>query len=143
MRFDLTTRASPQQVLAAMTDFTDRRPQIWSTLDPDIYEVRELGDTWAVAREGSPHSPFWVVVQYDWSDPRVIRWRELETNHGDGGDGSMRIEPNGAGGSRVHVEWSTHPVRLRDRMAIFVLHHTMNPVIARMWAKALDRYALS
>jgi hypothetical protein len=72
-------------------------------------------------------------------DPGVIRWTELETNHGDGGDGFMRIEPRGAGGSRVHVEWSTHPVRLRDKMAIFVLHHTMNPVIARMWAKSLDR----
>jgi len=44
MRFDVVTRASPEQVLEAMTDFTDRRLQIWSTtLDPKIYEVMELG----------------------------------------------------------------------------------------------------
>lgn len=143
MRFDLVTRASPEQVLEAMTVFTDRRLKIWSkTLDPKIYEVMELGDTWAVAREGSPRSPFWVIVRYDWSDPRVIRWTELETNHGDPGDGFMRIEPRGEGGSQLHVEWSTHPVRIRDKLAIFLLHHTMNGVIARMWRKALDRFAL-
>jgi hypothetical protein len=142
VRFDLDTQASPEQVLEAMTDFTDRRPRIWSrTLDPGVYEAREYGDTWAVAREGSPHSPFWVVVRYDWSDPRMIRWTELETNHGDPGGGFMRIEPREGGGSHLHVEWSTHPVRLRHKVVITLLHHTMNPVIARMWRQTLDRFA--
>ena len=55
MHFELTTKASPEQVLEAMTDFTERRLEIWKkTLDPKVYEVRKLGDTWAVAREGSP-----------------------------------------------------------------------------------------
>ncbi|WP_416956874.1 SRPBCC family protein [Nocardioides sp. T5] len=142
MKFDLVTRASPEQVLEAMTDFTDRRLQIWKkTLDPKVYEVREQGDTWAVAKEGSPRSPYWVVVRYDWSDPRLIRWTELETNHGDPGEGFIRIAPHGADGSRLHVEWGTHPVRPRDKVAIFLLHHTMNGVIARMWRKELDRFA--
>ena len=144
MRFDLISKASPEQVLRAMTDFTDRRLEIWhKTLDPRVYEVREVGDTWAVAREGSPRSPFWVVIRYDWSDPRLIRWTELETNHGDPGAGSMRIDPDDEGGSHVHVEWNTHPVRARDKVAMFLLHHTMNGVIARMWRRAFDRYALS
>jgi len=80
-------------------------------------------------------------VKYDWSDPRVVRWTGLETNHGDPGDGFIRIEPHGAGGSKRHVEWSTHPVRIREKLAMSLLHHTMNRVIARMWAKALDRFA--
>jgi Polyketide cyclase / dehydrase and lipid transport len=144
MKFDLVTLASPAQVLEAMTDFTDRRLEIWKkTLDPKVYEVREQGDTWAVAKEGSPRSPYWVVVRYDWSDPRLIRWTELETNHGDPGEGFIRITPHGAGGSRLHVEWGAHPVRLRDKVALFVLHHTMNGVIARMWRKELDRFALA
>ncbi len=143
MKFDLVTKASPEQVLEAMTDFTDRRLQIWSTLDPGVYEVREVGDTWAVAREGSPHSPFWVILRYDWSDPRVIRWTELETNHGDPGEGSIRVEPLAAGGSRLHVEWTTHPVRLRHKVVISLIHNTMNRPIARMWRKELDRFALA
>jgi hypothetical protein len=144
MRFDLTTRASPEQVLRAMTDFTDRRLEIWhTTLDPEVYELRELGDTWAVAREGSPRVPFWVVVRYDWSDPRLVRWTEVESNHGDGGAGSMLIERGDDGGSRVRVEWVTHPVRTRDRVAMFLLHHTMNRVIAHLWRSTFDRCAVS
>ncbi|MER7559433.1 SRPBCC family protein [Nocardioides sp. NPDC126508] len=141
MRFDLVTLASPEQVLQAMTDFTDRRLEIWKSLDPAVYEVRERGDTWAVAREGSPHSPFWVVARYDWSDPRMIRWTELETNHGDPGDGFIRVEPTESGGSRLHVEWRTYPVRIRHKLAINVIHRTMNRVVARMWRKSLDRFA--
>jgi hypothetical protein len=62
MRFDVTTDASPGQVLQALTDFTERRARIWHrTLDPKTYQLRELGDTWAVARESTAGSPFWVV----------------------------------------------------------------------------------
>jgi Fe-S-cluster formation regulator IscX/YfhJ len=93
MKFDLDTRASPEQVLEAMTDFTDRRTRIWKTLDPRVYEVRERGDTWAVAREGSPRSPYWVVVRYDWSDPRTVRWTELETNLEIPATDSLRLTP--------------------------------------------------
>jgi hypothetical protein len=64
MRFDLKTKASPEQVLRALTDFTDARLQIWNqTLDPKTYDLRDSGETWAVARESSPRSPFWVVVR--------------------------------------------------------------------------------
>jgi hypothetical protein len=142
MRFEFVTKASPEQVREAMTDFTERRLRIWSTtLDPKVYEAQEVGDTWAVAREGSPHSPFWVRVRYDWSDPEVVRWSELETNHGNPGGGSMRVTPVEGGGSRVHVEWTTHPVLFRYRVILFVIHHTMNRPIARMWRTTLDRFA--
>ena len=71
----------------------------------------------------------------------MVRWTELETNHGDPGDGFVTIDPRESGGSRLHVEWSTHPLRLRDKVALFLLHHTMNHVIARMWRRDLDRFA--
>jgi hypothetical protein len=51
MRFDFTTRASPEQVLRALTDFTESRLETWNrTLDPKTYELRESGQTWAVAQ---------------------------------------------------------------------------------------------
>jgi hypothetical protein len=140
----MTTRASPDQVLRALTDFTDRRLEIWHrTLDPKTYEVRELGESWAVPRESSPGSPFWIVARYDWSDPTVVRWVEEESSYGGRGGGSVRIEPAGDGGSRLHVEWtSPDPTRTRDKIMLFLLHHgPMNRVIARLWTSALDRYA--
>ncbi|GAA0813561.1 hypothetical protein [Spirilliplanes yamanashiensis] len=143
MRFDVVTKASPGQVRDALTDFTDRRLRIWNrTLDPKTYELRDRGDTWAVARESSPGSPFWVVSRYDWSDPAVIRWTIVESSYGGGGDGFARIEPAGDGGSRLHVEWENTGARAAQRAMLVVLHRgPMGRLVARMWAAALDRYA--
>lgn len=146
MRFEVATHASPEQVREALTDFTDRRPRIWNrTLDPNGYEVRAVGDTWAVARESTAGSPFWVVSRYDWSDPSVIRTTVEESSWGGGGTGSVRIAPTVGGGSRVHAEWTnTGMTRTRDRVLWSLLNSLpMRRMIARLWVKALDRYAHS
>ncbi|MEU4424264.1 SRPBCC family protein [Actinoplanes sp. NPDC024001] len=145
MRFDVDTKATPEQVRRALTDFTDRRLQIWNrTLDPKKYELREQGDTWAVARESTPGSPFWVVSRYDWSDAAVIRWTVVESSYGGSGGGFVRIAPAEHGGSRLHVEWVNTGARLAQRPLLVLLHHgPMARVIRGMWASALDRYAQS
>jgi hypothetical protein len=143
MRFDIETKASPEQVRRALTDFTQERLRIWNrTLDPKTYEVREQGPTWAVARESSPRSPFWVVARYDWSDPAVVRWTVVESSYGGGGEGFVRVTPGDDGGSRLHAEWGNTEPR-RQKALLIVLHLVTGRVIARMWASALDRYALS
>jgi len=146
MRFEVSTLASPEQVLEALTDFTDRRLQIWNrTLDPKTYEVRALGDTSAVARESTAGSPFWVVSRYDWSNPSVIRTTVKESSWGGGGTGSVRIASADGGGSRVHAEWThTGVTRTRDRVLLsFINSLPMRRMSARLWVKALDRYAES
>lgn len=144
MRFDVNTHASPEQVREALTDFTDRRLQIWDrTLDPTTYEVRGLGDTWAVARESTAGSPFWVVARYDWADPEEVRFMIEECSWGGSGAGSVRTSPADGDGSRVHAEWTyTGATRTRDKVMLSLIQRfPMRHVIARGWAKALDRYA--
>lgn len=144
MRFELVTRASPEQVLRALTDFSDQRPRTWRrTLDPRTFEVREQGDTWAVARESTPGSPYWVVARYDWSDPTVVRWVTVESSYGGGGTGSVRIAPAAGGGSRLDVEWTyTDVTRRRDRVMLTLLQTwPMARLIRGTWTTALDRYA--
>jgi hypothetical protein len=146
VRFAVATRASPEQVREALTDFTDRRLRVWSrTLDPKTYQVRDLGDSWAVARESSPGSPFWVVSRYDWSDPTVVRWTVEESSYGGYGSGSVRIVPTDDGGSRLDVEWAyTEISRNRDKLMLSLLQRfPMNRLIASMWTSALNRYAQS
>lgn len=142
VRFDVDTTASPEQVRRAFTDFTDRRPEIWSrTLDPRKYQLRDRGETWAVARESSPGSPFWVVARYDWSDPAVIRWTIEESSYGGGGEGAVLLEPR-AGGTRLHVEYDNTGARPLQRPLLFLLHRgPMGRIISRLWASTLDRYA--
>ena len=146
MRFEVTTHASPEQVREALTDFTERRARIWNrTLDLKAYEVGAVGDTWAVARESTAGSPFWVVSRYEWSNPSVIRTTVEESSWGGGGAGSVRIAPAHGGGSRVHAEWThTGVSRTRDRVLLSLIHALpMRRMIARLWVKALDRYAQS
>lgn len=144
MRFELVTRASPEQVLRALTDFSDTRLRTWSrTLDPTTYEVREQGETWAVARESTPRSPYWVVARYDWSDPAVVRFETVESSYGGGGSGSIRITPRDGGGSRLEVEWGyTGITRTRDRIMLPLIQAwPMRSVIRSSYRKALDQYA--
>jgi hypothetical protein len=144
VRFDLTTRATPEQVLRALTDFSPRRLETWSkTLDPATYDARVVGDTWAVAKESTPGSPYWVVCRYDWSDPTWVRWTMVETSWGGGGDGSVRIDPAADGGSRLDVEWVyTGFTSARDRILLPLIQAwPMRSVIRRSWAAALDGYA--
>jgi len=146
MRFEVTTVASPEQVLEALTDFSDRRLETWRrTLDPRTYDVRERGDTWAVARESTAGSPFWVVNRYDWADPTVVRTTVVEGSWGGSGDGTFRIHPADGGGSRVRAEWTHTGVRRpRDKVLIFMINRfPVRTIVSRLFVGALDRYAQS
>jgi hypothetical protein len=111
MRFDIETQASPDEVHRALTDFTHKRLHIWNrTLDPKTYELREHGPNWAVARESTPWSPFWVVARYDWIDPSMVRWTVVESSYGGGGQGFVRSIPPLSCDSAVSCD-NDHAVR--------------------------------
>ena len=60
-----TTRASPEQVLRALTDLTGSHLETWNrTLDPETYELRESGQTWAVAQvcQGSARTEDQILI---------------------------------------------------------------------------------
>ena len=46
------TAAEPKQVMDALLDFTDRRPDVWPGLSRDLYEVYSVGEF------GQGHSSF-------------------------------------------------------------------------------------
>jgi hypothetical protein len=143
MLLEVTTRATPEQVRETLIDFSDRRLRTWHrTLDPKTYEVREQGDTWAVARESTAGSPFWGVFRYDWSDPSVIRTTVVECSWGGSGSAVFWAVPS-EGGSRVHAEWThTGVTSRRDRILLALIHtRPMRRFVARQWVNALNEYA--
>ena len=143
MRLDFETRASPEQVRRALTDFTERRLQIWHrSLNPETYSVLDSGETWAVAKESSARSPFWVVCRYDWSDPDVVRWTITQSSYRGGGEGFAIASPVAGGGSRVHAEWENTGAPWSQRPLLFLVHlRPMQRLIQGMWKSALDEYA--
>lgn len=65
-------------MLDALTDLTDRRLAIRNrTLDPRRYEVRERGETWAVAREATAGPPFGSRLEVQWDNTGARWWARL------------------------------------------------------------------
>ncbi len=137
------TKASPAQVLTALTDFTERRPEIWKpTLDPEKYEVYEVGETSARVREGSKVPNVWAVELYDWSQPGRITVKAEESNFCKPGGGVDYTITEGAdGGSHIELEWHRDPSNFKGWMAIAPMKLVGSKVLAKSLSGRLDRYA--
>lgn len=142
-RFSLTTKASPEQVFAAFTDFSDRRLEVWQrTLDPAKYQLRESGEGWALVREGSSGVRIWVLLRYEWDVPGTVRWALVDSDHCDGGSGEIHVLPAAGGGSRVDVVIDHHHPRGLRGAAILLAQRVIGPVaFPRTWRAALDQVA--
>jgi|SRR5690242_14451392 hypothetical protein len=99
MRFDIETKASPEQVCRALTDFTPRRLRTWDrTLDPATYQLRQQRPHLGGRTREPPRSPFWVIARYEWSDPAKVRWTIVESSYVGRGEGIVRVRPRGQTG---------------------------------------------
>jgi hypothetical protein len=123
IRFQVDTPLSPQQVRAAATDFSKRRPQIWSGIDPKHFTVHALGDRTAEVTEGGHEfGGIWAREHYDWSDPDRVVARVLDSNiFRPGSRWELRVRPTPTGGSRV--EWTSlrRPSSLKGHLVVLVL----------------------
>ena len=105
---DVESSASPERVIAGLTNFTERRPELWPGLNPKKYRVYEVGDTWADVQEGN-NDMIWARERYDWSTPGTVRWTVQESSFSTTGDFvEAVVSAKSAGGSRIHVTWSRH-----------------------------------
>ena len=68
-----------ERFIAALTDFGERRPELWPNLDAKYYQLHELGDTWAEVTEGTDVlGGVWARERYDWSEPGLVRLRLVD-----------------------------------------------------------------
>jgi len=102
----------PEQVLAALTDFSERRPDRWPMLDRRSYRVHSVGKTEAEITEGttSPVGRFWARERYVWSSPGVVTWTVVDSNFCRAGTRIVaRVEPGEGGGTRLDLDWERKP----------------------------------
>jgi len=100
-----TSTVKPQDFLAALTDFTERRPTIWPNLDPGFYKVHASGPNWAEVTEGSNNpNGVWERDRYDWSQPGKVRIEVLDSNaFVTGSYWEYLVAPDGQGGSLIEM----------------------------------------
>ena len=71
---------SPDRFIAALTDFSSRRPELWPNLSPAYFKVNELADTWADVQEGTAIlGGVWARERYDWSEPGRVTLTLIES----------------------------------------------------------------
>jgi hypothetical protein len=71
LHFEATTTATPEQWVAALTDFGPGRAELFENSTDDELKVHSQGPTEADVTEGS--SGIWERLHYDWSNPdRVV-----------------------------------------------------------------------
>jgi len=116
---------SAERFTAALTDFSERRPEIWPGLDEMFYKVHELGATWAEVTEGTDVlGGVWARERYDWSQPGLVTLRLLDAaDFRPGTITEYRITPTD-GGCHVAVDFERIAASLRGRFVGFVVQLT-------------------
>jgi hypothetical protein len=142
VEMDVETSLPPERVKEALLDFTERRPEIWTGIDPKQYEVYSVGETSAEIREATklPGTRVWARERYDWSDPNRIRWTVEESNFSAPGSYvEATLSPREGGGTRIHIEWNRTPTSFTGRVATWVITMTKGKPIASSFQKAMRK----
>jgi hypothetical protein len=80
-----TTTATPEQFVAALTDFGPGRSQLFGNSADNYLKVHDEGPQYADVTEGSRGT--WERLHYDWSDPNRVVMTTTDSNAW-GGDSS-------------------------------------------------------
>jgi hypothetical protein len=76
--FKQTTTATPEQFVAALTDFGPGRAELFENSADGYLEVHEQGPSEADVTEGS--SGIWGRLHYDWSEPNRVVLTTTDSN---------------------------------------------------------------
>jgi hypothetical protein len=98
----LETNVAPERLLAAATDFSERRPNLWPTITRQRYRVFSVGDHTAETEEGT--TPVHHRYKYEWTDDGLVRATTVDASvMTTGSIWELRVQPGDGGGSRVHI----------------------------------------
>src|SRR5215475_4253369 len=85
LHFNETTSSTPEQFLAALTDFGPGRSELFGNSAADYLKVHEEGPNEADVTEGS--GGVWERLHYDWSDPTRVVLTTTDSNVWGGSSG--------------------------------------------------------
>jgi len=102
IRFQQTTRLTPEQYVAGLTDFGPGRARLFSNSADQYLKVHQRGLTSADVTEGS--SGIWERLHYDWSDPNHVVLTTTDSNLWGGASGHTYTFTRQADGTTdIHV----------------------------------------
>jgi hypothetical protein len=102
IHFTKTTTATPEQFVAALTDFGPGRKQIFPNSSDKDLRVHSQGPTSADVTEGN--GGIWERLTYDWSDPARIVLTTTDSNIWGGASGHTYRLSRDAGGATTTID---------------------------------------
>jgi len=112
------TTATPEQFLAALTDFGPHRSEIFRFSQPEFLVVHGRGDTWADVTEGSKDGGgAWERLHYDWSNPTDIVLTTTDSNvWGKNSGHHYTLTQNADGTTSVHAVTVRQGISTKGRL---------------------------
>jgi hypothetical protein len=112
--------------IAALTDFSAQRPELWPNLDAKFYQLHDLGETWAEVTEGTDVlGGVFARERYDWSEPGRVTLRLVASP--DFRPGTLidyRVTDRPGGGCHVAVDFQRIATSVRGRFVGLVVQLT-------------------
>ena len=138
------TALPPDRVIASLTDFSPQRAEIWPALDPERFEVHELGDTWALVTEGSRQPNVWATERYSWATAGTVSWRAEKSNFSAPGSGTdVTAAETPTGGSRVHVRWQRESTSVTGLLIVMLFRLLGRRLLVGTYKPVWDGLALA
>jgi hypothetical protein len=143
LEMETETSLSPDQVVKALTDFSERRPQMWPGISPQYYKVYSVSETRADVREGTKQGPInvWAREEYDWSLPNTVTWTVKDSNFCTPGSYvKAEVRPPQGGGSEIKTTWDRTPTSVAGRFIFAVMKLSRGKAIESSMRKGLANY---
>jgi len=102
IHFTETVAATPEQIVAALTDFGPGRQELFGNSSDDYLRVHDKGATYADVTEGA--GGVWERLRYDWSDPHRVVMTTTDSNLWGGRSGHVyAMTPRADGTTELDV----------------------------------------
>ena len=115
-----TTTSTPEQFVAALTDFGQGRSELFGNSADDYLQVHSQATDHADVTEGS--GGVWERLDYDWSDPRHVVMTTTDSNVWGGHSGhTYTFTPQPDGTTTIDAVVVREGKNLKGRVLGFVL----------------------
>jgi hypothetical protein len=140
LRITHKTTLTVDQFIAALTDFSSGRNDVWPNSQPNYLVVHDSGPTWADATEGSSvFGGAWERCYYDWSDPHRITVRTLDSNIWTDRSSWLYLLEPAADGSALLIKASVtrFPRSVKARLLMLFVGTAGRPIIRRQLKRTI------
>jgi hypothetical protein len=143
MRFTETMTATPEQFVAALTDFSQGRQKIWGNSADGYLKVLRQNSNEADVTEGS--GGIWETLHYDWSDPNRVVLTTTDSNTWGGKSGwtyTLTSQPDGT--TEVDVEVVREGKNIKGRGLALALSAGGKQILQKRFAatvRAIDAHS--